>query len=381
MAIGPTHIYVKDGLKQGFSKSSLLSISNSSLFQKSKFQLYIHSLGHLCHYSGASYDYLRKVIRRQTDSYNIYPIAKRSGGQRYISAPIDELKDVQRWLNKHVLANVKPHWRCFSYHSEASIYDAAKEHCGSKWLIKMDIENFFDSVSEVVVYKLFRKLGYKPLLSFEFARICTIDPHFMNRRISKKWINYNTDTNTLPYGRKSIKYFGKLPQGAPTSPAISNLIFNDLDEIFQKFSENNNLTYTRYADDLCFSSHDKAFSRECSKLLIDYCSLVLRTNGYAAKKLKTKIIPPGVRKVVLGLNVDHDAPKLTKAYKKKLEDHIRCIEKFGAITHTEHKKFNSVFGMLEHVLGLINHAKLIEYSYAINLFNRYNLAKQQQGFS
>jgi RNA-directed DNA polymerase len=184
---------------------------------------------------------------------------------------------------------------------------------------KNGYRDFFDSVSEVSVYKMFRKFGYKPLLSFELSRVCTIETEFINQAMAGKWVNYNTGSDTLPYRRKKIKYFGRLPQGTPTSPAISNIVFNDIDEVLQNFSEKNNLIYTRYSDDLCFSSHDKAFTRECAKGVIDFCSTVLRTNGYAAKKLKTKIIPPGVRKVVLGLNIDHDEPKLTKAYKKRLE--------------------------------------------------------------
>ncbi|MFT6833996.1 MAG: RNA-directed DNA polymerase [Francisellaceae bacterium] len=380
MAIGPAHTYIKNGTEKGFKQEELLAIYNSSLDVKRNSQTYIHSLNHLCHYSGSNYRYLRSVISRQVECYDVYPIPKKSGGHRYISSPNDELKVTQRWLNKYVLANIKPHWRCYSYHSEASIYKSAKEHCGSKWLIKMDIENFFDSVSEVVVYKMFRELGYKPLLSFELSRICTIEPEYVNKAMAGKWVNYNTGSDDLPYQRKNVKYFGRLPQGAPTSPAISNIIFTDIDEELQTFSEKNNLTYTRYADDICFSSHDKSFTRECAKLVIDFCTVVLRTNGYAAKKLKTKVIPPGVRKVVLGLNVDHDEPKLTKAYKKRLESHIRGIEEFNAVGHAEHKKFKSVFGMLEHVLGLINHARLVEYGYAMKLLSRYNIAKQKQGF-
>jgi RNA-directed DNA polymerase len=380
MAIGPAHIYLKKGIEKGISKDDLLDVYNASLVQKRNFQTYIHSLGHLCHFSGANYHFLRRVIKRQIDCYDVYTIPKRRGGSRYISAPINELKEIQRWINKFVLSNIKPHWRCFSYHSEASIYDAATEHCGSKWLIKLDIENFFDSVSEITVYKLFRDLGYKPLLSFELARISTIMPSSINEKMIEKWVNYNTKSDEFSYSRRNVKFFGRLPQGAPTSPSISNLVFKEIDENFQNFAENNNLTYTRYADDICFSSYEKNFNREGAQRVIRYCSNILRSNGYATKKVKTKIIPPGVRKVVLGLNVDHDKPKLTKVYKKRLESHIWGIEKFGAIEHAKHKKFDSVFGMLEHVLGLINHAKLVEHGYAVEIKNKFNFSKQCQGF-
>jgi len=381
MTIGSAHTYINKGVEKGFSNKSLLEIYNDSLDQKKESQTYIYSLAHLCHYSGANFYYLRHVIQRRTKCYDEYQIPKRSGGHRFIASPKEPLKEVQRWINRYVISNVKPHWRCYSYHSGSSIYSCAKEHCGAKWLIKLDIENFFDSVSEITVYKLFRSMGYKALVAFELARLCTIQPSGINRKMKSKWINYSTNAENYPYPRKGIKYFGRLPQGAPTSPGVSNLIFKVIDEILQAFSEENVLTYTRYADDLCFSSHDGAFSRKDAKTVIDFCTKVLRDNGYASKKAKTKIIPPGVRKIVLGLNVDHELPKLTKVYKKRLEGHIRGLEKFGVVDHAKHKGFDSAYSMLDHVLGLINHARLIDKNYADKLKIKFNMVRMREGIA
>jgi RNA-directed DNA polymerase len=379
MTIGSAHTYIKKGVEKGLTTEFLNFIVESSLEQESSFRLYIHDLKHLCHYSGADHDYLRKLILREIFPYNSYKMKKRSGGHRFISSPFEDLKYLQKWINKYILANVQPHFRCFSYRPKISIYDCAKEHCGSKWLIKLDIENFFDSVSEIKVYNLFRELGHKPLLSFELARLCTIEPFSINKNMRAKWRSIDKVSQKYVFPRKHIKFWGKLPQGAPTSPSISNNVFRNVDEAFQSFAIKNHLTYTRYADDICFSTHQSTFCRDDAKKLIEYCAIELRKNGYASNKAKIRIIPPGVRKVVLGLNVNHELPKLTKAYKKKLECHVRGIEVFGAISHAAHKKFESVFNMLEHVLGLINHAKLVEYEYAAKLSSRFLVAKQQEG--
>lgn len=380
MTIGPAHNYIDEGRKLGIPKSKLLDIHNSSLRQKSNNQIYIHSLGHLCHLTSANYVYLQRVIRRTVNCYDNYEIPKRSGGNRFISAPTETLKKVQQWINRFVLSNNRPHWRCYSYHSEASIYKCAKEHCNSKWLIKLDIENFFESVSEVSVYDVFKDLGYSPLMAFELARICTIDKKNVKKPLRSKWMNFNSNSTDLPYPRKDVKYFGRLPQGAPTSPQISNLVFKKIDQIFQSFSENEGLSYTRYADDICFSSGSNKYSRIDALRLIRFCSKELRVQGYTTNKLKTKIIPPGANKIVMGLNVSHSKPKLSKDFKKRVERHVRGIEKFGIIPHASHIKFGSVFSMLNHVTGLINHAICIEPEFALNLKKQLNTQMLKQGF-
>ena len=380
MAIGPAHTYTRQGLKKGIDEKFLESIHLASLELKSHFRTYVHSLGHLAHCSKVNYHYLRKIVEREIACYEIYPVPKRSGGSRYISAPQPPLKEAQRWINKFILADFSPHWRCYSYRKDVSTIDAAREHCEAKWLVKIDIENFFDSVSEEKVYEFFKSAGYNRLLSFELSRVCTISPAFMSTSHFKNWILFNKTSAKVPYKRKGIKFIGRLPQGAPTSPMLSNLLFKDIDILLQEYAVSNGLVYTRYADDLCFSSGKKDFGRENCSALISFCEKLLRSNGYATNKVKTKIIPPGALKVILGLNVNHYLPKLPKSFKKRLESHIRGCDKFGVVNHSQHKKFQSTFAMIDHIHGLLNYAKTVDKDYAQSLILKFNSVKVRDGF-
>lgn len=92
-----------------------------------------------------------------------------------------------------------------------------------------------------------------------------------------------------------------------------------------------------------------------------------------------KIIPPGCRKVVLGLNIDGQKPLLSKGFKKRLEGHLRGIEKFGIPQHLEHKRFQTVFGMVSHLNGLIGYAKQIDYEYGNRMEARFSNVLTQNG--
>src|SRR5205823_5981263 len=83
------------------------------------------------------------------------------------------LMQVQRWIAQRILALGRPHTASFAYAKGNSIKDAAALHCGCRWLIKLDVRRFFESISEIAVYHVFCRLGYQPLVAFELARICT----------------------------------------------------------------------------------------------------------------------------------------------------------------------------------------------------------------
>jgi RNA-directed DNA polymerase len=289
------------------------------------------------------------------------------------------IKAVQKWISLSILSIIPPHWRCYSFHKNSSIKQCAAEHCDSKWLIKIDIERFFESITEKQVYDFFKNLGYKTLVSFELARLCTVEPKHVVRQYANRWVLYNKEVGQVPYNRRLPKYFGRLPQGAPTSPQLSNLIFESIDELFQDLALSHKMTYTRYADDITFSSSKKNFGRKQVLSVISKVNSILKENGFNPQHKKLKILPPGSKKVVLGLAVDGNRPRLTKSYRKKIESHLRGMETFGILEHMLHRRFRSINGMLDHVKGLIIYASYIEPEYGEKQRRRFDSVVQSAG--
>lgn len=176
----------------------------------------------------------------------------------------------------------------------------------------MDITGFFESVSEIQAFRVFKSLGYQPLVAFELARICTVSVGSLSpRRFLSAWRS-KRDNEKIPSYTSDI--LGYLPQGAPTSPMLSNLVMREVDAEIQKISKKFGLTYTRYSDDLTFSTRGD-FSRNKARGFISEVSKILALDGFRPQHKKTSVIPPGSRKIVLGLQVDGDTPRLRREFK------------------------------------------------------------------
>ena len=211
----------------------------------------------------------------------------------------------------------------------SSIKKCAARHCGAKWLIKIDIKDFFGSISEIQVYRVFRSVGYQPLVAFELARLCTITPGERSlRNYLPHWHVRKPNFKIPTYQRKLLGY---LPQGAPTSPNLANLIMLDRDEKLTALARDFGLNYTRYSDDLCFSSRKKNFGRNQAEQIIPEVYAILNKAGYRPNLRKTKIVPPGAKKVVLGLNIDGPRPMLPKETKDRIRQHLYYLEQFGPV--------------------------------------------------
>ncbi|MCG9776359.1 hypothetical protein L1D49_24135, partial [Vibrio diabolicus] len=115
MTIGPTHTYIQEGLEKGISEKRLQGIVYESLKRSNTSVPFVFSLNHICHITGASYPSLREIVRRNETPYCFHRIRKKSGGHRFLTVPNAELKVVQTWINKEILASQAPHFRCYSY--------------------------------------------------------------------------------------------------------------------------------------------------------------------------------------------------------------------------------------------------------------------------
>jgi RNA-directed DNA polymerase len=131
------------------------------------------TLKHLAQLTGASYYYLRDVVSRRRDPYISVTRPKKDGRTRAISSPEPVLMDVQRWILHRILVACAPDSSSYAYQRGRSIVDCASSHAGARWLVKLDIQDFFGSISERRVFAIFADLGYPRLLSLELTRLCT----------------------------------------------------------------------------------------------------------------------------------------------------------------------------------------------------------------
>jgi RNA-directed DNA polymerase len=336
----------------------------------------VFTLHHLAHLADVSVDLLQDVAFRKEDYYRVFRVKKRGnpkGGaappRRYrtICVPHPGLMQVQRWIAQNILNTIEPHGVSFAFAPRRDLTGAAERHHGARWLVKLDVRHFFESILEDQVYRVFRTLGYGALLSFQFARICTRLPSY------KK-------TNTAPLrGRSSVglpyrRYHpGHLPQGAPTSPMLANLVVYSLDERLSKIAIDRGWTYTRYADDLAFSRRDDSSRRE-SMSLAKQVERELVAFGLISNRQKTAITPPGGRKILLGVLVDRERPRLTRAFRNNIETHLYALTspKIGPAAHRAKRGFASTIGMRRHIAGLIAFAHLVDKHYAARLFDQFN---------
>ncbi|CBJ36229.1 protein of unknown function [Ralstonia solanacearum CMR15] len=127
------------------------------------------------------------------------------------------------------------------------------------------------------------------------------------------------------------------------------------------------MVFTRYADDLTFSSRDETLGRAACRELIGEVGDLLRQRGFNPKHKKTVVVPPGARKVVLGLNVDGDAPRLPKEFKSKMRQHLYYLRTAGPAAHAAKRSFDTVWGLQRHLRGLADFAHMVEPEYGSEL--------------
>lgn len=369
----------------------------------------VFTLRHLAALSGTSYLLLRDWVGRWgAEPYREFFLAKKPDHRktakpgrrlrRRIAAPAPMLMRQQRWLVERVLRHAPRHPASQAFHRKADIVETARLHCRSTWLIKMDIRNFFESIFEPKVYEVFLALGYPRLLAFELTRLCTrIVPHgrfdgtderrhalfhpgrgpkFYDRVSSRpdsfgnRSMRQSDKRAEYYYGARGSEHIplplGSLPQGAPTSPLLANLAVHELDVRLTALAEAHGLVYTRYADDIALSTTRTDFTRAEAVTVIGEVLRAFEKEGLRPHHTKTRLIPPGARKIVLGLAVDGASPRLTREYRNKLRLHAHMLGVRGISpsAHAGALNFRSVLSMRRHIEGKITHARRVEPAFA-----------------
>ena len=139
-----------------------------------------------------------------------------------------------------------------------------------------------------------------------------------------------------------------------------------MDEEIALMSRQTGLTYTRYSDDMTFSTRH-CFDRRRATSFVQKVSTTLRPRGLWLNAKKTVIMPPGGRKLVLGLLVDGERPNLTKNFRDSLRQHLYYLKKYGPIEHRNRRGFETVFGMKNHIRGQIDFARMVDESYGTRM--------------
>ena len=245
--------------------------------------------------------YHREVTN--VDHYNRFRIPKRSGSERIISAPKTYLKNAQSWINTEILEKIKPEKEATAFRKNINILDNALPHCNQGTVIRVDLADFFSTITFPRTRGLFSSLGYNSGVSSVLALLCT--------DTDRRQVVYQSENWYVSQGPR------KLPQGATTSPALSNLVARNLDRRIRGYLNylEDDWVYTRYADDLVFSHPDK---NVYVGRLLTYLDRVIRDEGFKINKKKTVIMRTPHRQMITGLVLNENGVRVPKKYLKKV---------------------------------------------------------------
>ena len=223
-------------------------------------------------------------------------VTKSGGGFRLLEAPKPRLRDRQRWILSNVLAAIPPSAHAHGFVRGRDVRSFALPHSGRAVVVRLDVEDFFASVSRSRVVAIFERVGYPRAVAETLANLCTsatpaavLDAQPRGEDLPARFL-----TNARLRDRH-------LPQGAPTSPALSNLVAWRLDTRLAALAAGFGATMTRYADDLAFSG-DEAFARALRFFLPRAGAIVLE-EGFRLNHRKTRVMRRGHRQELCGVSV------------------------------------------------------------------------------
>jgi retron-type reverse transcriptase len=222
------------------------------------------------------------------DHYTRFEIPKRSGGRRLIASPKPKLRVAQSWISETVLAVLAPSRHATAFRPGTSIVQNASAHLNAAIVIRLDIKDFYPSIHFRRVRGYFEQLGFNPGVSTVLGLLCTDAP--------RAKVTLDGRVQYVALGERA------LPQGACTSPGLANLIASRLDARLAALAcaISGNWRYTRYADDMVFSSADA--TADVGRLL---CSVrtIASDEGFALNEKKTAVMRAPNRQIVTGLLV------------------------------------------------------------------------------
>ncbi len=248
------------------------------------------------------------------DHYHRFTIPKKRGGVRVISSPKTRLRIAQRYVLETVLAPLPVHDAAAAFRPDVSILENAAKHAGQSIVVRLDLKDFFPSVTFPRVKRLFEGFGYNAGVATLFALLCTEAPRA---------------AVTLDGNTKRFVAVGErcLPQGACTSPALTNLLCRRLDSRLAGLAAAGGFTYTRYADDLVFSHPEP---KGGVGALLRAVRAILTETGFVVNEEKTVVLRPHHRQSVTGLVTNGGGPRISRQDLRRFRAFLHQYEREGA---------------------------------------------------
>ncbi len=280
--------------------------------------------------------YNRKVSK--TCHYKRFSLPKKTGGERQISAPMPRMKAAQAWVLENILSKVAVHEAAHGFRIGHSIVTNAAPHVEADVVINMDLKDFFPTITYRRIWGVFRALGYSPAVSTTLSLLCSEAP------VTE--VEMDGQTFYIARGERA------LPQGAPTSPALTNILCRRLDRRLVALARQLDFKYTRYADDLTFSASGDELP--VGKVLGGACRIA-KAEGFEVRRDKTRVMSWGRRQEVTGIVVN-----------KKLSIERRQLRKFRATLHQIErdgfagKRWGSGGDLLASIEGYANFVAMVD---------------------
>ncbi len=290
----------------------------------------IFDLKHFALLIGISVSDLAKMLFSDELFYSQLRIPKKSSGFREIDSPSMDLKYIQRWILKNILYKIRISDCAVGFCINKSILDNAKRHLNQNCIVNLDIKDFFPSISFERIYRIFAYYGYTNEVSFLLAKLCT--------------------------------FKGRLPQGSPASPYLSNIACLKLDARLNAVAKKYEAVYSRYADDLTFSGQTDI------KSIVGAVSTIVKDEQFSLNKKKTRIAYSHQRQEVTGLIVNGDLVRVSKNYKRNIYQELYYCSKYGVVSHMEKINCEKAF-FKEHLYGKIYFVNMVEPDEAKKMFS------------
>lgn len=271
---------------------------------------------------------IKKLNRFSSKFYKRYNIKKSNNKYREIRQPSKDLKAIQAWILRNILDKLKPTPFATAYIRNKNILGNVEPHSNNRYFILLDLEDFFPSILIGRVKKIFSLIGYSKEAAYTLAMLTTCD--------------------------------GSLPQGAVTSPSLSNLIASKLDRRIAGYTSRRNIIYTRYSDDIALSSNNPVVLSQALKVILD----IIKTEHFEINMDKLRVLGPRRRCSITGLVKNNSDSKFGVGRKKKKR--MRAIMHSFLFNLKKDDKYNSK----ESIIGWLNYLKNVDIE-SFNQMDRY----------